>query len=163
MKGKLFNLFVVSLMLFGLVGCTSNNKGKDIELRSKKTQSKEVTPSTPESSQGEKLRQLEDQAKTQIPKLKELTKEFYSDITVKVENNDMLVYTYTYKKEEEIKIDVDNLKPNLTAQVAPMMKEVNHSIPDFKIKFVYLNSNKTGAGSILITQNDVSAVNNSTT
>lgn len=106
---------------------------------------------------------MEEQAKSQIPKLKELTKDLYSDITVATEDDNTLVYTYTYKNKGEIKIKADDLKPALTEQVAPMMKEVKHFVPDFRIEFVYLNSNKKEAGRILITESDIGAISNSTT
>lgn len=163
MKGRGINLFVVSVILFGLVGCTSNSKVNDIKLEPQKNQAKETTPSISENNQGVRLRQLEEEARSHIPRLKELTKDFYSDITVATENDNKLVYTYTYKNKEETKIKVDDLKPALTEQVAPIMKEVKRFVPDFRIEFVYLNSNKKEVGRILISESDIGAVSNSTT
>lgn len=159
MKVKIIGLCTISLLFIGLSGCTLHNNGKEenIEFETKKDDLT-VESSTSKDDTDSKINKLKEEAESEISVVKEQTKGLYSDITVSIEGDNTLVYTYIYENREEIKIDSESLKPELEKQIAPMMKSFKLLIPDFRIKFVYLNSNKTEAGSILITQDDLDAI-----
>lgn len=146
-----YNYLIVGILLLGLGGCANSN------IKSSVNDGKSYSSQT-SILDNSKIDELIDEAKNKIPSLKKVLNEIYSDIEVSKEGSNTLVYTYTYLKYVNQKIDVTSLKSTLAKQIEPMMTEVGTSIPDFKVKFVYLNSDKSELGNITITQEDINNI-----
>lgn len=176
MKKKVFNVIFLFLTFLTLAACSatpsSSSKDSDSINRlsastsfesSEECSSSEVLESTVQSSDSSNLSLMVEIAQSQIPSLKEqMGTDMVSDISIAEGADNTVIYTYTFAQDFGVSIDVEALKPVMAKVLKPVISGTKALVPDIKIQVIYLNPDLSEAANMIITQEDVAAIESDT-
>ncbi|MFG7388667.1 hypothetical protein ACGO3R_12040 [Lactococcus lactis] len=89
--------------------------------------------------------------------MKETYKDTYSDITATAEAPQTIVYTYTYRNQIAPTATKEAVANQLATATASEFNQFSAVFPNFKERYIYLNSDKSELYNILVTKDDVAA------
>ncbi|MBO0451187.1 hypothetical protein [Candidatus Enterococcus murrayae] len=169
MKKKVFNIMFLGVALTSLSACSNGNSDS-----SAKSENQNSVVKVEESSSSE-LKEIEDSSKaseanskyfdlmieaaqSQLPVLKEQMGDMYSDITITSGAEHTIIYTYTLSENPVVDLDMEALKPVLIKGIKSVNDPIKNIIPDAKFQMIYLRPDKTELGNMVITQEDIEAI-----
>ncbi|OTN87620.1 hypothetical protein A5819_000066 [Enterococcus sp. 7E2_DIV0204] len=161
MKLRIFCLIVG---MFTLVGCGKEDTATKISKESSSESSliENSTQETSNSTEEDMFGLMIEAARSQIPAAKEQFGDMYKDMTITEGKDHTIVYTYTFSQKPIVPIDTEALKPTLVKGMKPVINSAKGMFSDVKIQAIYLNPDGTEIGNIIITQDDINALEDAT-
>lgn len=175
MKKKILKVIAVGFVLTSLAACSKDNAASPTKTSKKESSSEKtelveksstdsseliLTEETTSSEEGNsKLFEfMIEAAQSQLPAMKEQLGGAYSNIDIAAGENHTVIYRYTLTDDPGFEMDSEALKPVMVEAMKPVMDSVKGLVPDAKIQVIYLRPDQTEVGNILITQEDIDAI-----
>ena len=113
---------------------------------------------TPTGNVDSSFQKAVDATQPTVATMKETYKDTYSDITATAEAPQTIVYTYTYRNQIAPTATKEAVAKQLATATASEFNQFSAVFPNFKERYIYLNSDKSELYNILVTKDDVAAV-----
>jgi len=163
-------VFCLVLGMFALVGCgkednslktSKNNSSKSSFVESSNKEVRSFTKQSTETTDQDMFSLMIEAAQTQIPAVKKQLGDMCKDVTITEGDNHTIVYTYTLTQKPEFDVDMEAMKPILAKGIKPVIDGTKSMFNDVKVKAIYLDPDGTEIGNILITQDYIDALTDS--
>lgn len=112
---------------------------------------------TPTGNVDSSFQKAVDATQPTVATMKETYKDTYSDITATAEAPQTIVYTYTYRNQIAPTATKEAVAKQLATATASEFNQFSAVFPNFKERYIYLNSDKSELYNILVTKDDVAA------
>ena len=112
---------------------------------------------TPTGNIDSSFQKAVDATQPTVATMKETYKDTYSDITATAEAPQTIVYTYTYRNQITPTATKEAVAKQLATAKASEFNQFSAVFPNFKERYIYLNSDKSELYNILVTKEDVTA------
>jgi hypothetical protein len=112
---------------------------------------------TPTGNVDSSFQKAVDATQPTVATMKETYKDTYSDITATAEAPQTIVYTYTYRNQIAPTATKEAVAKQLATATASQFNQFSAVFPNFKERYIYLNSDKSELYNILVTKDDVAA------
>mgnify|MGYP000228907304 CR=1 FL=1 len=112
---------------------------------------------TPTGNIDSSFQKAVDATQPTVATMKETYKDTYSDITATAEAPQTIVYTYTYRNQITPTATKEAVAKQLATATASEFNQFSAVFPNFKERYIYLNSDKSELYNILVTKEDVTA------